>query len=350
MKKRFFSGVAAFLLIANVAGSLVADVNPKTVKRAKANQLVALLPQSDAVVTVDVKRFFDSALPTVLASDPRLLGEIIAKVDKLKEKSGIDVRQFENIAAGIAIKKVKEKEFDYDPAIIARGQVDSGALIDSAKKAADGKYKEERVGAKAMFVFAAKEIAGQHLPQAATGKKAEIIDRLFGRMSHEIAVSALDVNTIVFGDPARVRETIEAKTKVTVELTSLLNRKEYAVVNFAGKVPSGMSMLLPLDNDELGKNIDSIRNVFGYLDVAEGAAVFNVTAKTMQPAQAQGLHETLEGLQILGKMLLGSSKRPDQQLYARLIENVKFTRTGSEVTVDLKIPQTDIDALLAVLK
>ena len=57
----------------------------------------------------------------------------------------------------------------------------------------------------------------------------------------------------------------------------------------------------------------------------------NATARTAQAADATGLKDTLEGLQMIGKALLGNAKGADKQLYARLLDTVKFTARGSEV-------------------
>ena len=48
-------------------------------------------------------------------------------------------------------------------------------------------------------------------------------------------------------------------------------------------------------------------------------------------------------------MFMGSSKRADQQVYARLIDNVKFASKGNEVSMSLAIAQTDVDFLIGLL-
>lgn len=122
------------------------------------------------------------------------------------------------------------------------------------------------------------------------------------------------------------------------------------MTNFAARVPEGMSAFLPMENDELGKNINSIRFVFGSVDVAGDNATVHMTAQTVETSQAQGLLETLEGLQLIGKAFLGGSKSADKQVYARMIDNARFSVKGNEVTLDLQIPQGDIDILIGSLK
>jgi len=62
------------------------------------------------------------------------------------------------------------------------------------------------------------------------------------------------------------------------------------------------------------------------------------------------LFETLEGLQFIGKAFLGSAKGANKQVYGRMIENAKFTRTANEVKLDLQVPQNDINVLIGEKK
>ncbi|HLA94643.1 MAG TPA: hypothetical protein VK612_02895, partial [Pyrinomonadaceae bacterium] len=183
-----------------------------------------------------------------------------------------------------------------------------------------------------------------HLP--ATGKSAQVIDKAIGK---EMAVTVIDGGTLAFGSVARVRETVEAKTKIGVDISSLLNKNATSVMAFAAKVPDGMSSFMPLENDELGKNIDSIKYLYGSMDVVGTTTTLQATARTLQADQAIGLKDTLDGLQMIGKALLGNAKGADKQVYARLIENVKFSVKGNEVSMDLAIAQTDIDFLVGLL-
>lgn len=346
MKNRLFAITAVCILVLNLGGSAFADTKAKKSKKVQVNQLVTLLPASDGVVTLDVKRFFGDALPKILSANQPLLSNIVGKVDEMKAKTGIDIRHFEYIAAGVTARQIAPKKYDFEPVIIARGQINAGALIAAGKLAANGKYREERVGNRTVYIFAAKEIAAQHKPQ----KSGQISEKLLGKLSQEMAVTAFDANTLVFGTLPRVRQTLEANSRVGTDVTSLLNRKEVAIMNFAAKAPAGLSAFMPLDNDELGKNIDAIKYLFGNMDVTGENTVFNMTAKTLENAQAQGLLETLEGLQIVGKAILGSSKSADKQVYARMIDNTKFSVKNNEVMLDLLIPQSDINVLVGMIK
>jgi len=346
MKSKLFAIFTLSVLVLNTAGSAFADTRAK--KAANNAALVAMLPASDGVVVFDIKRFLDSALPQMLSGNQTMMAEVTKAIDEAREKTGIDVRQFETLAAGVTATKIGPKEYDLDSVLIARGQVNSATILAAAKLAAKGKYREEKIGERTVYIFEARDVAAVHAPQGTSGT-AGMIKKALGALSKEMAAVALDANTIAFGAVSKVKETAAGTTKVDKEIASLLDKTTSPVATFAARVPEGMSAFLPLDNDELGKNIDSIKMLYGSMQVTAAGTNLNATARTLQAEQALSLKETLDGLQMLGKMFLGSGKRADQQVYARLIENVKFSNKGNEVSMSLAIAQTDVDFLIGLL-
>lgn len=339
------------MLVLNLAGASLADTR-KTKPKNQTARLAALLPASDAIGVIDAKRFLNDAMPQILAANQPILAEITGKINEAKSTLGIDVRMFEEIAFGASAISYAGGKFDFDPVVLARGaQLKSDALIAVAKVASKGKYREEKIGAKTVYIFAARDIAKQNKPGDLTPEKSAQADKAINRIMSEIAVTSLDGNTLAIGSMARVRQTLEKKpATANAELTNLLYKKPSAVVNFAAKTPAGMGAFLPLDNDELGKTLDSIRFLSGSMDVSGAGANVNMTAKTTQAAQAEELLTTLQGLQMIGKAFLGGAKGADKEIYARLIDGASFSRTQTEVTLDLNVLQSDIDALIAKIK
>jgi hypothetical protein len=346
MKSKLFAIFTLSVLVLNMAGSALADTKAR--KTANSAAIVAMLPASDGVVVFDIKSFLGSALPQMLSGNQAMLAEVTKAMEEAKTKTGIDVRQFETLAAGVSATKIKEKEYDLETVLVARGQVNAGAILAAAKLAAKGKYREEKVGEKTIFIFEAREVIAQNAPQG-TSQTAGIAAKAMKAFSKEMAAYAVDANTLAFGSVAKVKATAEGTTKVDKELTDLLSKAAAPVATFAARVPEGMSAFLPLDNDELGKNIDSIKLMYGSMSVNGTATMLSATARTLQSDQAVGLKETLDGLQMLGKMFLGSAKGADKAVYARLIENVRFSNKGNEVSMDLAIAQSDVDFLVGLL-
>ena len=136
MKYKIFAFAVACFMLLNGATTGVAQTKANN----QPNQLAALLPASDAVITLDLQKLLNESVPQVLSGKPEMLGEINAKIDELREKTGLDARQFEQIAIGAAIKQITAREADLEPVFLARGKYNANALITVAKIASKGKY------------------------------------------------------------------------------------------------------------------------------------------------------------------------------------------------------------------
>jgi hypothetical protein len=248
------------------------------------------------------------------------------------------------------MKQIAPTNVDFDSVAIANGDINAGALIAVAKLASKGTYREERVGDKTVYVFVAKDVLQKTTVKPANSKVADIVDGALNGLTKEVAVSMLDRNTLVIGSLARVRATIEAASRVSADIVGLLSVKETAVMSFAMRSPGGMAGLLPLDNDELGVNIDSIEYLSGSVDVAAVGTTVQLLARTKKAEQATGLRETLSGLQVVGGAIFGGSKKPDQIIYARLIKSARIGGQGNDVSVEVMVPQADIDTLIGGIK
>lgn len=352
MKTKFFAAFVAFAFVLNAFGTAFADT--KKVRAAKqTNTLAALLPASDGVLTFDLKRALTEAVPQILSAKPQMITDVNAKIDEIKTKTGIDLRQFEQIAVGVSMKQIAANEIDLEPLVLARGKYNPGALIALAKLASKGKYREEKVGAKTVYIFSMSEIAEQNKPAADDATIApkkdwlgNAIDRMMNGLLKEVAVTSYDGNTMAFGTVARVRETLEAKPRINSELLGLINRKPNAIAAFAANLPTGLTNFIDLETDEFGETINSIRQMSGAMELIKGDTAVSLTAKTSNAEQGKNLNDILVTFQGIGKSFLGGAKGDDKQVFARMVENVKITRNLTEVSLDLQVPQTDINILL----
>lgn len=342
--------IVAFLTAAFVLGLFALSFETKTDAKTTA-ELAALLPASEIVVTFDAQKTFNTALPQILSANQDKLAEINAHIDEIKTSIGIDARQFEQIAVGMKTTQTGAQTTDLDPFILARGSFNSNQLITAAKLFSKGKYAEEKIGNRTIYIFKAESKPASGIASSTTPAKysmiGKILGSLFKNISQEIAVTAYDNNTLAFGTAARVREAFGAKkSTVSPEILALANKKPNAVLNFGGKMPKGMGAFLPLDNDEIGKTIDAINQLSGSLDVEGGKSNIFISAKTLKTEEAEQLYDTIDALRALGKVFLGGNKNADKQVYARMVENANITRNGTEVSLSLEVPQSDIDVIV----
>ena len=353
MKKKIFALLVGFAFVFNGIGTVLADTsNKKSVKQT--NQLAALLPVSDGVLNINMQRFLSEALPQILSGNQTMLSDILGKIDQVKSQTGIDLRQFEQIAVGVTAKNTAAKKMDFEPIMLARGTFNAGALIAAAKIAASAKYREEKIGDKIVYIFSAKKNVPDN--KASAGKTSILIPGAglvfssdwLKSFSGELAVTSFDANTLAIGSMPRVREMLQTKTRVAADVLALVNRKPNAMISFGATLPNGMSGFVNLENDELGKNIDAIRQIAGAVDVSDGSANVSLMARTLKSEQAKGLQETLQGLQMFLPSILGGSKGADKKVYARILENLSIAQSGSDVTIEARIPKSDIDILVGV--
>jgi hypothetical protein len=350
MEKKYFALAAIAALLFNVAAFAAGDTKKARAKRRASMRLVAMLPASDGVAIFDAKQFLGTALPTLLASNQPALTEITTKINEMSARTGVDLRKFDEIVGGVTAKQVSATETDYEPVAIASGDVTDGALNAIKKMASNGSYREEKIAGKTVYIFTAGPSMQQTSSTTAGSKISVAIDKALKGLSREVAVTAFDRNTLVFGTLARVRQTLEGTTHVGADLTSLLAGKETSVANFAFKPAGGMAKMLPLDTDLLGTSLDGIQYISGSVDVTATGTTLQAMARTKLPHQAAQLKDTLDVLQTMGGGLLGSSKKPNQAIYGRMIKSAKFTVRGTDVMLDLTVPQSDIDALVAGIK
>lgn len=350
MKRNFFAILSLFALILVGAASSSFAV-PKTVKTKKRQtaQLVTLLPKSEGVVAIDMKRMTAEALPQLLSGRLQMLGDINAHLEEIKDQLGIDLRRFEQVAAGVNFKPIAgaQKKFDYEPLVLARGGFTADSFLNLAKTAADGKFREEKIGSSTIYLFAVKEILQARKPQQfKTPRDEEKFNKMLNSVPSEIAVAAFDANTLAIGMPSRVRETLNTTSpRVSADLLALAGRQPNSLARFAANLPAGVSQMWNLDNDIFGKSVDSIRQLVGFMNLNDGNTTVALTAKTYKPEQAKDLEETLVGLQSLGGML-GGMKGEDKKVYARIVETAKISRAAGEVTVNMQVAKSDVDILL----
>lgn len=353
MKTKFFAAFVAFAFVLNAFGTAFADTKKTRIVK-QTNSLAAILPASDGVLTLDIKRALTEAVPQILSAKPQWITGINTKIDEIKGKTGIDLRQFEQVAVGVSMKQISATEVDLEPLVLARGKYNPSALIALAKLGSKGKYREEKVGAKTVYIFTMSEIAEKNKPAAADDSTAapkkdwlgSAIDRMMDGLLKEVAVTSYDGNTMAFGTVARVRETLEAKPRINADLLSVVNRKPNAIAAFAANMPTGLTNIIDVEADDFGETINSIRQMSGSMELIKGDTAVSLAAKTSTAAQGKTLNDILVTFQGIGKSFLGDAKSEDKQIFAKMIENVKITQNQTLVSLDLQVPQSDINILL----
>jgi hypothetical protein len=349
MKNRFLVFAAALICSAILYSGATAQtrIKPPVKPKSVPNELLQLLPPSDAAFSFDARKAFDESVPRVLSANQPMLKDILGKVESLKTRTGIDLRQFDKVVGGMSAIRATQAGYDYEPLMLARGTFASAEIIKAAKTAAAGKFREEKIGDRTVYVFGPHDVTGETKDVADNGFLSGILGKMTAGLNKEIAIAEFDGSTVVIGSLTRVREIFLSSTRIDSALQALVNRKPTSVMSFAARMPTGLEGVFELDDDMLGQNLKSIREIAGSVDIGAEKSDLAIVAKTAEPAQAQALKDMLAGMQAFFLPVLKNSKRADQQMYGRLLESLKMNSAGNEMTMELSIPQSDVNKLVA---
>ncbi|MBD0369490.1 MAG: hypothetical protein ICV60_01445 [Pyrinomonadaceae bacterium] len=342
-KRIFNSFIALVLLTAGViTGATTARAQTRgaaSAATAPAQDPLTMLPGSDAVVTADVRRVLNEALPRALASDAAKLAQVNADIDRLKTRTGVDLRSIERMALGVRFREAGQAT-RMETVAIARGTFSADIIVAAGRLAAKDKYRTEKYAGKNIYVFTLNEQM-----------------RLFGLFNMkltDLAVSVLDAHTLVMGEISRVREAIDAsagKARVGAEIVQLATRTPNALIGFGANVPAAaMKELvgLGLDSDEITKNIASIRQVYGSIGMSGNGFDVQATARTENAQAAQGLNDTIAGAKefispLISQFLRNAAKA---KLVRNTLDSLKVTTAGNELQIRLEVAQSDLSTLV----
>jgi hypothetical protein len=300
---------------------------------------LSLLPPSDFVAFVNVKRLLNEAAPKALADNPAKLAQFNAEIDKFKTQTGIDARSFESIAVGMRYQHPSPNITTTDTIVIARGAFNSGALLAAARLATQGRYQEEKYNGATVYLFKIQD-------------QVKMLG-LFNMRVGEVAACALDANTLAIGEPQSVRAAIDAHktpSRFNNDLIQLAMRTPNALMGFSANVPPTLTATADFGNAEISKIIGSIRQAYGAVSTTANGFDLLTVARTEKPDQAQALSETLGALKQFGGMLVTQLPPETGKLAQSALDSLKIAAAGNETSISFELRQADISTLMRVLQ
>ncbi len=290
------------------------------------------LPASDAVLVVNLRRLLTEAIPRALGNDATRTAQVNADIERFKIQTGIDARQFDTLSVGARFTNPSPNVTKVDDIVaVAHGTFNAGALVAAGRILSKGQYKSERYAGKDVHVFSIND----HI-------------KLFGLLKmhvRELAMSALDANTLAVGKPVAVRAAIDAqagKNRVAQTLLDTANSSPDNIIAFAGNVPATLTNV-DLGSADISRSIASIRQFYGSVVLAGEGFGLLTALRTLTPEDPKNLSDTVEAMrQVLP--LIGMSGEKGK-LAKSAIENLKVTTQGNEVQLRLQVAPGDITAL-----
>ncbi len=369
VKKRIYASLAALALLAGSMLSATGLAQTKTTTKAKtvpaANELLASLPESDGVVSIDVQRLLNDLLPRFQENSPAKMAQLNERLDRIKARTGLDLRTVERIALGMRFTD-KSSVKNFETVALARGSFNAPAVLSAGLLAAKDKYKyeEQKHAGKTIYVFSAEELFGKiEQPEIKIDEKSDksgaiqnginrVLNRMTNMPSGKVGVVALNANIIAFGEPAFVRATIDAgasgKGLVSPALTALALHNPNAIIGFGANVPANVSRYLEVEMDDMAKTLDSIRQLYGSVNSTNGGFEMQANARTEKAADAQNVYNQLIGLKDLGGFFVSNMSGDKGKLAQTALDNLKITKEGNDVQLRIALAQSDVAMLMRV--
>lgn len=296
------------------------------------------LPASDALLAVDLEKLFKEVVPRSLAGDAAKLAQVNADVDAFKTRTGIDARAFERLVVGARIVRLESGALKIDNvAAVARGKVDPAALGASIRAASKGAATEQQYGGKTVYVTTVNDTI-----------------KIFGLARvrlKELAVAALDAETIALGEPEDVRAVIDAQAgkRPRADMGMLVQPKgPNDILAFGGNVPAGTLEGVETGLPGLDRAISSIQGFYGSVSSASTGIQMFTALRAATAADAKQLFDSLDALRQIAPGLI--SMAGEKGKFAQnAINTLKITTKANEVQLRLEVPQSDLTTLLRAL-
>jgi len=297
--------------------------------------LLSSLPPSDAVALINVNRVLDEALPKLLAENPAKLADVTSELAKFKTQTGLDPRSFDQIALGLNYKYPREGITTISTAVLARGTFNAGAIVAAGRLAANDKYAEQKYQGKTIYLFSLDQQI-----------------RLLGLWNlnvRDLAVTAVDGNTLALGNLDAVRSVIDAnrtRKHANAELIALASRDPNAILGFGGNISPTLLENLSLSNDSIARELTAVRQVYGTLGMTSTDLELMLAARTVDTYSAKNLGDTVEGLKQFGALFINRLSAAKGTLARAALDNLKLTTVGNELQIRTVVAQSQVSPLM----
>ncbi len=332
-KKSLLTAVCLLLALTGLS-------NPASAQRKRATSkpmptLLAALPQSDALGLLDVRQLMDQALPKIFAESPAKLAEVNSEIEKFKIKTGLDPRSFEQVALGMRYTYPAPGIAKIESVVLARGTFNPDSIAAAGRLAASGKYREEKYQGRTIYIFTLEQ-------------QVKVLGLLNLRVN-DLAVSPLNSTVLAMGSAATVRTAIDASKAPrdrNAELIGLASRDQTAAGAFAGNVTAELIQSMKVSNDAVLEDVSKIRQVYGTLGFTEKDSELFLAARTLNPAAAKSLSQTLETLRQLGALYAGAMPAARGALARAALNNLKITTVGNELQLRTGVAHAQVAPVL----
>jgi len=334
--KSKFLNLAVILLALSSGFAVEAQTRSRTAAPAPtAPNLMASLPESDAVAQVKLRQLLNEAMPRILANSPARLSEVNASIDRFKDRTGLDPRMFQQIALGVRFTYPSEGVTKGQTVALANGSFSAAAMMAAGRVASNGKYREEKYRDKTIYIFTLDE-------------NIKLLG-VFDFRINELAAAPLDTNTLALGNPEGVRSAIDAarlRKRANAELIALASRDPNAMIGFGSNMSERLINNLDIGNAPIASDLKSLRQVYGSVATTPTDLQLFLGARAVNASAARSLGDTLEGLKQFGGLMVGRLSGAKGVLAKSALANLQIVADANELQLRTSVAQSEIGPLL----
>jgi hypothetical protein len=350
--------IAVLLLL--VASSLAPAQTPS----AEAREALASLPESQGVLFVNARRITNEALPLVVPA-----AKLRAAFDDTKKQTTVDLREIDFVVVGVRFAGDPARPSTPDFGVVVRGGFNADAMLSFFRMGAQGKFREERRGAKTITVFkldsggGGKKDTTREPSSDASPPASPAPDAL--ALPSEIAAVSLDADSVLIGTTAYVTSAIDARadggTRIKSDLVDLALRDPEALVSLAATLPASLSKYLDAGkgasnsflNDEMKRLLDSVRQVQASLNMTPARFGFQTVLRADTPEDARAISGLVgTGINSLKEGLAENSGRraarqtADDRRVLELLRSLTNVVGDRDVTLGVGVSQSMVAGLV----
>lgn len=283
-----------------------------------ADELLALLPESDVVAVIDVQRAFTELLPLLKNISTAGIGKTATEVETFAKLAGVEPKQIQAAVLGV---KMTETLSRGSGVLLLQGVEIDGTKLTDAVKAMGGDLKTADHNGKPLYTL--------------------ILKREPNGGTDQTQFALLGNKRLAIGDLPALKAVLDGNGKGNPAAfgQALKDAKTTGMVRFAGNLPEGLRTMLA-SQGELFEQVAAVKAIFGSFDLnSDQTATLSARLRTASTNNAGQLKESLNGLVALGKAFLGGNDDPTMKLYGQLLDQVKLGVEASDVSLFLQLPK-----------
>jgi hypothetical protein len=314
------------------------------------------LPDSQAVLYVNAHRIIHEVLPRVMP--PAEYAKMLAEA----QKAGFDARGIDYVAVGARLADPPPANNLPEFVVVVHGTFNVDALLALGRIAAGSENitpRSETYGSKTLEIINLESIGRKEWPRGADGEGEA---KPNSTPYPEVAVMALDANTLVAGAPSYVKALVDVaggRGALSPSMVDLAARDPQALWSLTVEPPPVLIDYLHKVGAPSSKEFDEMIDWVKQVSLAQGMDALNYTMSASLLTDSPEHASALSGLVRMGLLAAqtglsaeAARKKPTDKDYAQAraaldaIKSFANRTEGNTLLLSVSMPQKTVDALV----